>query len=45
MDAERFDRLAKALSHGVTRRRVLAGLVGGLVAGGLGPGEWPPLGG
>ena len=32
MDAERFDRMTKALSHGVFRRRVLAGLVGGLAA-------------
>ena len=36
MDAQGFDRIAKTLSRGIDRRRALAGLVGGLLAGGLG---------
>src|SRR5687768_9112750 len=32
MDAHRFDALARALAPGATRRRALAGLVGGVLA-------------
>ena len=41
MDAERFDRIAKSLASGASRRRVVRGLAAGLVSlGGAALGPW-----
>jgi hypothetical protein len=42
MDADRFDRIARGLAVGATRRRLLAGLAGGVAA--LGRGSPEPAG-